>query len=475
MSALIYLAYLVSIVFFILGLKLLSSARTARRGNLLSMIGMLIAIVVTLLDRQIVSYTWIIVGVLVGGAIGAVVGRKVRMTAMPQMVALFNAFGGGASALVVLTEFLRIPGAGSLAAGSLAAGSASAAGPSLTIGVTMALGLFIGTLTLTGSLIAFAKLQELMRGAPVAFKGQTVFNALVLALIVAGGVLFALNPFGFRLELLLGVLVLSAVLGVTLVIPVGGADMPVIISLLNSYSGLAAAAAGFAINNYVLIVSGALVGASGIILTNLMCKAMNRSLASVLFGAVGASTEGAAAGEGKQVIRYTPADAAAMLENAMSVLVVPGYGLAVAQAQYALQEAVELLRRNGTTVSYAIHPVAGRMPGHMNVLLAEASVPYELLKDMEEINEEFANTDVVLVAGANDVINPAAREKGNPLSGMPILQADKAQTVIIVKRSLSPGFSGVDNPLFYDPKTMMVFGDAKDILMKIGGELKKAG
>ena len=473
MSTLIYLAYLVSIVFFVLGLKLLGSARTARRGNLFSMIGMLIAIVVTLLDRQIVSYTWIILGVLVGGAVGVFVGRKVRMTAMPQMVALFNAFGGGASALVVLTEYLRSTGGRAvfgLASGM--SGSAGAAGPGLTAAVTMALGLLIGTVTFTGSLVAFAKLQELMRGAPIAFKGQSAFNALLLVLILAGGVLFALNPLGYRLELLLGVLVLSAVLGVTMVIPVGGADMPVIIALLNSYSGLAAAAAGFAIDNYVLIVAGALVGASGIILTNLMCRAMNRSLGNVLFGAVGAPAA-AATGERKQVIRYTAADAAAMLENAMSVIVVPGYGLAVAQAQYALHEAAELLRRNGTTVSYAIHPVAGRMPGHMNVLLAEANVPYELLKDMEEINEEFANTDVVLVAGANDVINPAAREKGNPLSGMPILQADKAQTVIIVKRSLSPGFSGMDNPLFYDPKTLMVFGDAKDILIKISAELGK--
>jgi NAD(P) transhydrogenase subunit beta len=469
-STLIYLAYLLSIVFFVLGLKLLSSARTARRGNFFSMIGMLIAIVVTLLDRQIVSYTWIIVGVLAGGAIGAFVGRTVKMTAMPQMVALFNAFGGGASALVVLTEFLRSPGGASFR--SAAAGSAAVPELGLTAGITMVLGLFIGMVTLTGSFIAFAKLQEIMRGAPISFKGQTVFNGFLLALILAGGALFALNLLGFRLELLLGVLVLSAVLGVTLVIPVGGADMPVIISLLNSYSGLAAAAAGFAINNYVLIVSGALVGASGIILTNLMCTAMNRSLGNVLFGAVGA-TVAAEAGERKQVIRYTPADAAVMLENAMSVIVVPGYGLAVAQAQHALQEAVEMLRKNGTTVNYAIHPVAGRMPGHMNVLLAEANVPYELLKDMQEINEEFANTDVVLVAGANDVINPAAREKGNPLSGMPILQADRAQTVIIIKRSLSPGFSGVDNPLFYEPKTMMVFGDAKDVLTRIGEELKK--
>ncbi len=454
MSTLIRLAYLVSITLFILGLKYLSSPRTARRGNLLSMMGMLVAIVITLLDRQIVHYSWIVAGMIVGAAVGVIVGRTVKMTAMPQMVALFNAFGGGASALVVLTEFLRRPV------------------PEPAQAVTSALGMFIGVLTFTGSLIAFAKLQGLLRSAPIVFPGQKILNLAVHALILAAGVLFVFQPVGYRFELLLSILVLSAVVGITLVIPIGGADMPVIIALLNSYSGLAAAATGFVINNYVLIVSGALVGASGIILTGLMCKAMNRSLASVLFGAVGAEPDSAGQ-EKRQVLRYTAADAAAMLENALSVIVVPGYGLAVAQAQYALQETVELLRRRGTAVSYAIHPVAGRMPGHMNVLLAEAKVPYELLKDMEEINEEFANTDVVLVVGANDVINPRAREKGNPLSGMPILQVDKAQTVLIVKRSLSPGFSGVDNPLFYDSKTMMVFGDGKEIMTRVAGELKR--
>jgi NAD(P) transhydrogenase subunit beta len=454
MSTLIRLAYLVSITLFILGLKYLSSPRTARRGNLLSMMGMLVAIVITLLDRQIVHYSWIVAGMLVGAAVGVIAGRTVKMTAMPQMVALFNAFGGGASALVVLTEFLRRPV------------------PEPAQAVTSALGMFIGVLTFTGSLIAFAKLQGLLRSAPIVFPGQKILNLAVHALILAAGVLFVFQPVGYRFELLLSILVLSAVVGITLVIPIGGADMPVIIALLNSYSGLAAAATGFVINNYVLIVSGALVGASGIILTGLMCKAMNRSLASVLFGAVGAEQDSAGQ-EKRQVLRYTAADAAAMLENALSVIVVPGYGLAVAQAQYALQETVELLRRRGTAVSYAIHPVAGRMPGHMNVLLAEAKVPYELLKDMEEINEEFANTDVVLVVGANDVINPRAREKGNPLSGMPILQVDKAQTVLIVKRSLSPGFSGVDNPLFYDSKTMMVFGDGKEIMTRVAGELKR--
>ncbi len=454
MSPLISLAYLVSISLFILGLKYLSSPRTARRGNGLSMLGMLVAVVITLLDRRIVDYTWIIAGVVVGAAIGAVSARIVRMTAMPQMVAVFNAFGGGASALVVLSQFL------------------AGGGLSLSGSITTMLSLYIGMLTFTGSILAFAKLQGLVRSAPVVFPGQQWFNLALNLVIVAGIVLFVLGTLGHRTELLLGVMGLAAAVGLTLVLPIGGADMPVVIALLNSYSGLAAAASGFVLNNTVLIVSGALVGASGIILTNLMCRAMNRSLANVLFGAVGQAGAGAAS-EHAQVVRYTPVDAAAMLENALSVIVVPGYGLAVAQAQHALQEAVELLRRRGTSVAYAIHPVAGRMPGHMNVLLAEANVPYELLKDMEEINEEFANTDLVLVVGANDVVNPAAREKGNPLSGMPILQVDKAHTVMFVKRSLKPGFAGVDNPLFYESKTMMVFGDAKEVVTRIVAELKK--
>ncbi len=455
MSVLINLAYLVSISFFILGLKFLSSPRTARRGNLLSMTGMFIAVVVTLLDKQIVHYGYIFAGIILGSAIGAYAARKVQMTAMPQMVAIFNAFGGIASALVVLAQFQMHP-------------NETAVSTNLTIAIT----LFIGMLTFTGSVLAFAKLQGLVKSAPILFPGQKFFNALVHLVIVGLAVYFVWNPALTGMNVLLAIFLLSGVVGLTLVMPIGGADMPVVIALLNSYSGLAAAASGFVINNNVLIVSGALVGASGLILTNLMCKAMNRSLTNVLFAAVGQQSEVDKLAEAKNVTRYTPLDAAMMLENAQSVIIVPGYGLAVAQAQYALQEAVEMLRAKGINVLYAIHPVAGRMPGHMNVLLAEANVPYDLLKDLDEINEEFKNTDVVLVVGANDVVNPMAREKGNPLSGMPILNVDQARTVIIIKRSLSPGFAGVDNPLFYDPKTMMVFGDAKEVLVQLINDLK---
>ncbi len=452
---LVHLAYLAAASLFILGLRFLSSPRTARVGNLLSMLGMLVAVVVTLLDRRIVDYTWIVAGLLIGSAIGVALGRQVKMTAMPQVVGLLNAFGGGASALVVLAEFLANP--------------RMSAAPALIT----AMGMFIGMLTFTGSVAAFAKLQGILRGSPVLFPGQRAVNLLLHLAILAAVVLFGLELVGLRAQLLYLVLVLSAVLGVTLVLPIGGADMPVIISLLNSYSGLAAAAGGFVLGNTVLIVSGALVGVTGIILSTLMCQAMNRSLLNVLFGAVGLG-QGPAADTGRRVTRYTPADAAAMLESADSVIVVPGYGLAVSQAQHVLQEAVSILLARGSEVRYAIHPVAGRMPGHMNVLLAEANVPYELLKDMEEINEEFAAADVVLVVGANDVVNPAAREKGNPLSGMPILQADRARSVLILKRSLAPGFAGVDNPLFYQEKTMMVFGDAKELLQKVVGQLKAA-
>ena len=456
MSLLINIFYLISISFFILGLKDLSSPKTARRGNLLSMLAMFIAVVVTLFDKQIVDYTYIIAGVIIGGAIGLVTAKKVKMTAMPQMVALFNAFGGIASALVVMAQFIRYPG-------------------QITVSgsVTTVLTMYIGMLTFTGSVLAFAKLQGLVKSAPIVFPGFKVVNLLFHLVILILMVLFVIKPEKSGIDDLLGLLIFSGIVGISLVIPIGGADMPVVIALLNSYSGLAAAASGFVIGNYVLIVSGAIVGASGLILTNLMCKAMNRSLTNVLFGAVGQDIGGGEHAGKKPVTRYTPVDAAMILENAQSVIIVPGYGLAVAQAQYALQDMVELLKKNNTEVAYAIHPVAGRMPGHMNVLLAEANVPYDLLKDMDEINEEFQTTDVVLVVGANDVINPAAREKGNPLSGMPILNVDQAQSIIIIKRSLSPGFAGVDNDLFYDPKTMMVFGDAKDMLLKIGSSLKK--
>jgi NAD(P) transhydrogenase subunit beta len=456
MTIIIDIAYLLSISLFIFGLKFLGSPKTARRGNQLSMLAMFIAVVITLLDRQILDFSYIIAGILIGGLIGTLTAKKVQMTDMPQMVAIFNAFGGIASTLVVFSQYLRFPQ-------NIDLGS----------GITIPLTMFIGMLTFTGSFMAFAKLQELISGSPVVFIGQKTLNFLIHAAIVVLIILFVVDPFSARIEILIAILVLSSLVGITLVLPIGGADMPVVIALLNSYSGLAAAASGFVINNYVLIVSGAIVGASGLILTNLMCKAMNRSLWNVLFAAVGQDGSGPVTTGKKPVTRYTPVDAAMILENAQSVIIVPGYGLAVAQAQYALQDLVESLRREGTEVLYAIHPVAGRMPGHMNVLLAEANVPYDFLKDMDEINEEFQTTDVVLIVGANDVINPAARERGNPLSGMPILNVDAATSIIVIKRSLSPGFAGVDNELFYDQKTMMVFGDAKEMLLKIGADLKK--
>ena len=455
MNTLTNLAYLVSAVFFIFGLKNLSSAKTARRGNLFAVIGMAIAIMVTLVDKQILDFTYIIAGIIVGGAIGAVSAKKVQMTAMPQMVAIFNGFGGGASALVAMAEYLRMTGA-----------------PEVNVSVTLVLSLLIGTVTFTGSFIAFGKLQDLMKSAPVVFPFQTPLNFILLAGALVVGVLFVIG-FGGTTPLL-GVTIIAAVLGVLLVIPIGGADMPVVISLLNSYSGLAASMTGFVLSNNVLIISGALVGASGIILTNIMCKAMNRSLVNVLFGAVGVEMGTAVAGEERrQVTGYTAEDAAMILESAGSVIVVPGYGLAVAQAQHVLQELATILAADGTQVRYAIHPVAGRMPGHMNVLLAEANVPYDQLFEMDAINEDFQNTDVALIIGANDVINPAARyRKDCPLYGMPILNVDHAKTVMICMRSLSAGFAGVDNELFYDQKTMMIFGDAKDSVTQIISILK---
>jgi NAD(P) transhydrogenase subunit beta len=449
------LFYLVSAVFFVLGLKNLSSAKTARKGNLLAAIGMAIAIIVTLLNKQILDFTYIIAGIVVGGAIGAVSAKRVQMTAMPQMVAIFNGFGGGASALVAVAEYFRMTGS-----------------PEISVSVTLVLSLLIGTVTLTGSYIAFAKLQGFMRSAPVVFPLQTPLNFILLAGALVIGALFVIGLGGTTL--LLEVTIIAALLGVLLVIPIGGADMPVVISLLNSYSGLAAAMTGFVLHNNVLIISGALVGASGIILTTIMCKAMNRSLANVLFGAVGVEMGTAVAGgERPQVTGYTAEDAAMVLESASSVIVVPGYGLAVAQAQHVLQEMAVILEKNGTQVRYAIHPVAGRMPGHMNVLLAEANVPYDQLFEMDAINGDFQNTDVALVIGANDVVNPAARYKKDcALYGMPILNVDQAKSVMICKRSLSAGFAGVDNELFYDQKTMMLFGDAKDMVTQIVTTLK---
>ncbi|MCH7674408.1 NAD(P)(+) transhydrogenase (Re/Si-specific) subunit beta [candidate division KSB1 bacterium] len=448
--------YLLSAVLFIFGLKNLGSAKTARRGNLLAMLAMLLAVVVTLLDQQILSFTYIFVGLIIGSAIGAVVAKKIQMTQMPEMVALFNGLGGAASALVASAEFFR--GSADLQSSILA---------------TICLSVLIGTVTLSGSLIAFAKLKGIMKGAPITYRGQHVMNGLIVATVLAFGIMLVLDPSNWTM--LIGILGLAAVLGITSVIPIGGADMPVVISLLNSYSGLAAAATGFVISNNILIISGALVGASGLILTKIMCVAMNRSLGNVLFAAVG-SDGGSASGstEQKQVTRYTADDAVMMLDNAQSVIIIPGYGLAVAQAQHILQEMAEILMERGIQVRYAIHPVAGRMPGHMNVLLAEASVSYDLLYEMDAINDDFQNTDVALVIGANDVVNPAARhKKESALYGMPILNVDQARTVMIVKRSLSVGFAGEDNELFYDDKTMMLFGDAKKMVTEIVQALKE--
>ncbi len=459
---LIDLSYLVAAVLFILGLKRLSSPATARGGNALGATGMLIAVIATLLHQEIVGFEGILAGVVIGGAVGAIAARTVKMTAMPQMVALLNGFGGGASVLVATDEYLRVTG-----------GLATA---TVDVMLTIVLSVLIGAVTFSGSLVAFGKLQELVTGRAVTYPLQKTLNALLGA-----GILF----FGARLtvgapdEMLFWTLIAAAlVLGVLLVIPIGGADMPVVISLLNSYSGLAASATGFVLHNNVLIIGGALVGASGIILTQIMCRAMNRSLANVLFGAFGAAAgtgAGAGAGElGDRTVREVNAeDAAILMGYARSVVIVPGYGLAVAQAQHQVRDLANLLEARGVDVKYAIHPVAGRMPGHMNVLLAEANVPYDALWEMERINPEFERTDVVLVIGANDVVNPAARtQPDSPLYGMPILDVDRARHVIVMKRSMNPGFAGIDNELFYRENTRMLFGDAKQSLTQLVQEAK---
>jgi len=450
------LSYLAAAILFIFALKAMSSPRTARKGNLAGAIGMLIAIVFTLGSRQIVSWPWIIAGLAAGALIGGALALTVHMTAMPQMVAMFNGFGGLASGLVVLAEVFR-------------AGSSGDARFAVTAGIAA----LIGWVTFTGSLVAFAKLQEfLVTGRPVVFPLQKAVNFLLLA--VAAGLIVLLGFYPGLHWLVIPVAALASVLGVLFVIPIGGADMPVVISLLNSYSGLAAAATGFVLGNSGLIIAGALVGASGIILTRLMCRAMNRSLANVLFAAVGQTVTTAGGKERPPVRSFSPVDAAMVLENASLVIIVPGYGLAVAQAQHAVKEMADLLVQRGVTVKYGIHPVAGRMPGHMNVLLAEANVPYEQLCDLDEINPEFERADAALVIGANDVVNPAARhDKGSPIYGMPILDVDKARAVMFCKRSLNPGFAGIDNELFYNPNTMMVFGDAKATVTGIVAALKE--
>ena len=454
--------YLLSAVFFFVGLKQLGSPATARAGNRNAAIGMLIAVVVTLLDREIVDFTVIAGGIVVGTAIGVVMARTVKMTAMPQMVAIFNGLGGAASALVAGAEFLHLV-------------DIEAEIP-VDISITIMLGALIGLVTFSGSLVAFGKLQEVIPTRPITYPLQKTVSAVIFIGIIVLSVLLVASSEPEPM-LFYALCVACVVLGILLVIPIGGADMPVVISLLNSYSGVAAAMAGFALNNLMLIIAGSLVGAAGLILTQIMTKAMNRSLANVLFGAFGAqSTGGGPAGKAaaRPVREATPEDAAIAMGYAQSVVMVPGYGLAVARAQHQLKELDELLTKRGVTVKYAIHPVAGRMPGHMNVLLAEAEVPYDKLYDLEQINDKFPETDFVLVVGANDVVNPAARENpGSPIYGMPILDVDLSRQVLVLKRSMNPGFAGLDNDLFYRDNTMMLFGDAQASLVKLIAAVKE--
>ena len=452
------LVYILASVLFIFGLKMLGSPETAKKGNLVSAIGMLIAVVVTLLDQNIVNYTWILIGIILGTIIGATAALRVKMTAMPEMVAIFNGFGGIASLLVGSSEYL-------------------VSGSGFDSLIPIYLTVVIGGITFTGSLIAYSKLSGVITGNPVLYKGQQWVNAILVLILFYLGIEMVASQDWLLVEdwqVISSIVALAFLLGVLLVIPIGGADMPVVIALLNSYSGLAACAAGFVIENNVLIVAGALVGASGLILTNIMCKAMNRSLANVLFSGFGSVSEGVSeTGEQGEARPIISEDAYLILEAATSVAIVPGYGMAVAQAQHAVRELGELMEANGADVQYVIHPVAGRMPGHMNVLLAEANVPYDKLMEPEDINPIIETIDVCIVIGANDVVNPAAREDPNsPIFGMPIIDVDHAVTTFVLKRSMASGFAGIENPLFFKTNTRMLFGDAKDSITALVSEFK---
>jgi NAD(P) transhydrogenase subunit beta len=462
MTVWVSLAYLVAAVLFILGLIQLSSPKSARRGNQIAAVGMVIALGATipLLHFTTAGIVVTIIGIVIGVPIGAIGARQVKMTAIPQMVALFNGVGGGAAAVVAVSELLL-----------------KGSHPAFAVAFPSVFSIVIGSVSFAGSLVAFAKLQALLTGTPITYPGQQIVNgALALAILALAVYLIAVasTPVIF-----VPLLILGLVLGVAFVLPIGGADMPVVISMLNAFTGLAVAASGFVLGNFALIVAGTLVGASGTLLTKLMSDAMGRSLGNVLFGAFGAVTAagpaGATGAEGKSVRSGTPEDIGTLLAYSRKVIIVPGYGLAVAQGQHAVKELADELEKRGVEVEYAIHPVAGRMPGHMNVLLAEANVPYEQLKEMDEINDEFKSTDVALVVGANDVVNPAAENSpGSPIYGMPILKADQAKNIVFMKRSMRPGFAGIDNELLYDPKTVMLFGDAKDSLMKLVAAVKAA-
>jgi H+-translocating NAD(P) transhydrogenase subunit beta len=461
MTVWVSLAYLVAAVLFIFGLIELSSPKSARRGNQIAAVGMVIALGATipLLHFTTAGIVITIVGLVIGVPIGAIGARQVKMTAIPQMVALFNGVGGGAAAVVAVSELLL-----------------KGSHPAFAVAFPSVFSIVIGSVSFAGSLIAFSKLQALLTGTPITYPGQQIVNGVLALAIVALAVYLiavASTPVIF-----VPLLILGLVLGVAFVLPIGGADMPVVISMLNAFTGLAVAASGFVLGNFALIVAGTLVGASGTLLTTLMSDAMGRSLGNVLFGAFGTVTTGPAgvtSAEGRSVRTGTPEDVGTLLAYSRKVIIVPGYGLAVAQGQHAVKELADELEKRGVEVEYAIHPVAGRMPGHMNVLLAEANVPYEQLKEMDEINDEFKSTDVALVVGANDVVNPAAENSpGSPIYGMPILNADQAKNIVFMKRSMRPGFAGIDNELLYDPKTVMLFGDAKDSLMKLVAAVKAA-
>ncbi len=451
-------AYLIASVCFILALRGLSSPVTARRGNMLGIMGMVIAVVTTLLDPGVLSYGMIILGILMGGSIGTIVAMKIQMTALPQLVAFFHSLVGMAAVLVATAAFYNPAAYGIGTPGNI--GTASM--------IEMSLGAAIGAITFSGSLIAFAKLQGIMGGSPITFPRQHLLNALIGALIVLGIIMLVGSQSAATFWF---VIVLAFLIGFTLIIPIGGADMPVVVSMLNSYSGWAACGIGFTLSNPALIITGALVGSSGAILSYIMCKGMNRSIINVLLGGFGGDGAGvaAAAQQGDRAVRSGAGDDAAfIMSNASKVIIVPGYGMAVAQAQHALREMSDKLKAEGVEVKYAIHPVAGRMPGHMNVLLAEANIPYDEVFELEEINHEFSTADVAYVIGANDVTNPIAKtDPSSPIAGMPILEVEKAGTVLFVKRGMSSGYAGVDNPLFFADNTMMLFGDAKEMTESI--------
>jgi H+-translocating NAD(P) transhydrogenase subunit beta len=453
----IRLGDLIAAICFILALRGLTSPKTARRGNLIGAGGMALAIGITFATNGLTHFLLIVAAMVIGAAVAVPAARLVKMTAMPQMVAAFNGVGGGAAALIALATFLRA------ASGSLAVYQV----------VEVLFGVVVGCVSFAGSCVAFAKLQELMTGRPVTYPGQQLVNGVIAVAIVALGVSACVSPHGWMVATALG---LSLLFGIAFVLPIGGADVPVLISLLNSFTGLAVAASGFVLHSVVLVVAGTLVGASGTLLTQMMSRAMGRSLPNILFSAFGSviTATGGAEGDTNRPVRSASAeDVAILLAYANKVIVVPGYGLAVAQAQHTIRELADLLEARGVEVIYAIHPVAGRMPGHMNVLLAEANVPYEQLKEMDEANPEFSSADVALVVGANDVVNPAAKNSpGSPIYGMPILAVDEARNIVFLKRSMRPGFAGIDNELLFDPKTTLLFGDAKDSLTKVVAAVK---